>query len=822
MSTLRIVLVLFLASPLLRAAEPLPHLAAMSYRLVGPYAGGRVARSCGVAGDPLTYYTATASGGVWKSSDGGLNWKSIFDDQPTSSIGSIAVAPSDANVVYVGTGEANIRSNVTPGAGIFKSDDAGRTWKHVWKQIGQIGTMVVHPSNADIAFAAVLGHAFGPNPERGIYRTRNGGKTWDRVLFKSDKAGCSDVAIDPNNPRIIFAGFWETVRHPWELISGGPGSDLYVSRDGGDTWTSLKKAEGLPKGLWGKVGVAVCPSNSQRIYALIENEKGGLFRSDDGGKTWTLASDDRAIRQRAWYYSTITVHPANADIVYLPNVPLLKSIDGGKTFNRVTGCHHGDHHDLWIDPKNPQRMIDSNDGGVDITLDGGKTWSAPPLPITQFYHVNVDTRVPYHVMGCMQDLGAVAGPSNSLKRGGISAGDWDDVGGGECGHVIADPSDPNIIFAGNYGGYLTRWDARTRQARNISTDQSNPSGIDPAKHANRFAWAPPLLISPHDPKKLYHAGNLLHRTRDGGQTWEKASPDLTRDDKRKQQWSGGPITGDNTGAETYCTISAIAESPKQKGLLWAGTDDGLVHISKDDGKTWTNLTANVPDMPDWGTVACIEPSPHSAGTAYMVVDNHRMDDYAPHAWKTSDFGATWTKITGGLAGDLFLRTIREDGKKKGLLYAGTERGVVYSTNDGKSWQPLQLNLPTVPVTNLVVKGNDLVVGTQGRSIWILDDLTPLRDANTTPKEKSLHLFTVQPATMWHLGGEGVSSRSPRGQNPSNGSVIWFRLAKTPKEATLEILDAKGTVIAKAKTSKEKEPEPKDYDDDEERARAEGR
>jgi photosystem II stability/assembly factor-like uncharacterized protein len=796
------------------AADEVKEFAALKYRLVGPFAGGRVCRACGVPGDPLTYFAATASGGVWKSVDGGHTWKPIFEDQPTSSIGSIAVAASDPNVVYVGTGEANLRGNVSPGAGIFKSTDGGKTWKHVWKQVGQIGTISVHPKNSDVAFAAVLGHAFGPNSGRGVYRTMNGGKTWEKVLYKNDETGASDVAIDPNNPRIVFAGFWQVRRQPWEMTSGGPGSDLFLSRDGGDTWVSLKRGaeakveqtppepgKGLPKGIWGKVGVAIAPSNSQRIYAIIEAEKGGVFRSDDGGGTWELINETRPLRQRAWYYSTLTVHPTNPDVVYAPQVPLLKSIDGGKTFARVSGLHHGDNHDLWIDPKNPQRIIAANDGGVCISTDSGKSWVAPPLPISQCYHIAADNRTPYWVMSCLQDIGSASGPSFSLKSGGIGLGDWHQVGGGEAGFAIPDPTDPHVVYAGEYGGIMTRYDERTGQARNITVNQSNPSGVDPAKMKYRFQWTAPILISPHDPKTVYHAAQVLFRTRDSGLTWEKISGDLTRNDKRKQQWSGGPITGDNTGVEVYCTIFAVAESPKQKGLLWVGSDDGLVHISKDDGKTWTNVTANIPGLPDWGTVTCIEPSPHAAGTAYVVVDNHRQDDYHPYVWMTTNFGQTWTSINDGLDPGVHCHTVREDSKKKGLLYLGTERGVCYSPDSGKDWHPLQLNLPTVPVHDLIVKGDDLVLATHGRSIWILDDLTPVRETTTKVRDQAVHLFPPATAVRWRVTWGGPTSEflpNTAGQNPAEGSTIWYQLSSTFKgEVKIDILDSTGRLVARA-------------------------
>lgn len=788
--------------------------AGLRYRLVGPAAGGRVSRVAGVPGDPLTYYAATASGGVWKSTDGGIRWQPVFDDQPTSSIGSVAVAPSDPNVVYVGSGEANIRGNVAQGNGIYRSTDAGKTWQHVWKQDGQIGTMVVHPRDADVAWAAVLGKPFGPNPERGVYRTRDGGKTWQRVLAVDADTGASDVAIDPSNPRIVFAGFWQARRRPWELVSGGPGSSLHVSRDGGDTWARLA-GKGLPEGIWGKVGVAVAPSNPRRVYALIEADRGGLFRSDDGGRTWSLASAHRALRQRAWYYTTLSVDPQNADVVWFPQVPMLKTVDGGKTIRSVKGIHHGDHHDVWIDPANPRRMIAANDGGVDVSTDGGATWFAPKLPISQFYRVSADTSVPYRVMGAMQDLGTASGPSNSLSHAGIAHGDWHTVGGGEAGHVVADPEDPSVVYAGEYLGIFTRYDRRTRQARNVSAWPDNPSGRGAAMPRYRFQWTAPIAVSPHDPKTVYHGANVLFRTRDGGQTWTPLGGDLTRDDETKQRWSGGPITGDNTGAEYYGTIFAVAESPREKGLLWVGTDDGLVHVSRDAGATWANVTANVPGMPEWGTVSMIEPSPHDPAVAYLVVDNHRMDDPRPHLWKTADHGRTWKSLAAGLPRDVYLHAVREDPKRKGLLFVGTERGVSYSPDDGAAWRELRLDLPTVAVHGLVVKGDDLVVGTHGRSIYVLDDLTPLREWSREVEAAPVHLFTARPAVRWWYDGPISSQEKAAGQNPPVGAVLHYWLKDEPKgDLTIEILDGAGAVVRKLTSAKtEAETDPDDPDPD---------
>jgi photosystem II stability/assembly factor-like uncharacterized protein len=782
---------------------------ALKYRNIGPAAGGRVSRATGVPGNPLIYYAATASGGVWMSTDGGTTWKSVFDDQPISSIGSIAVAPSDPNVVYVGSGEANIRGNVAAGNGIYKTIDGGKSWTHVWDQEGQIGTMVVHPKNADIAFAAVLGHAFGPNSERGVYRTRDGGKTWQQVLKKDSDTGASDIAIDPSNPNTLFAGLWQARRFPWDMQSGGPGSGLFVSRDGGDTWKQIKE-HGLPAGILGKIGVAVAPSDSTRVYALIEAEKGGLFRSDDGGDTWELVSANRALRQRAWYYSTLTVHPTNPNEVWFPQVPMLKTIDGGKTIEYVKGINHGDNHDLWFDPVDPKRMIVANDGGVNVSRNGGASWYAPPLPISQFYHVSVDNRRPYHVAGAMQDLGTAQGPSDNLA-GGIHLTDWHDVGGGEAGHVYSDPSDPNIVYAGEYLGIITRYDHRTRESRNVSAWPENPSGMGGEQMKYRFQWTAPISGSPFDPKVVYHGAQVIFRTRDGGQKWDTISPDLTRNDKSKQKWTGGPITGDGTGVETYGTVFAIAESPKQQGLIWAGSDDGLVHVTVDDGKNWKNVTSSMPGFPEWGTVSMIEPSPFDANTAYVVVDAHRLDDMRPYLYATTDLGQTWKRLDGELAPNVYLHAVREDPKKRGQLYLGTERGVMYSPDHWQNWKPLRLNMPTVAVHDLVVKDDNLVVGTHGRSLWILDDLGPIRQYTDQIAAEPLYLFAPEPATRWRYGSNNWGTRGTF-SNPPHGAAIYYALKDEEKgELKIEILDSQNRVV---RTLSSTAPEPMGSDDNE--------
>ena len=773
----------------------------LKYRSIGPPAGGRVSRAVGIPGDPRVYYAATASGGVWKSTDGGIRWAPIFDEMPVSSIGSIAVAPSDANLVYVGSGEANIRGDVAAGNGIYKSTDAGKTWKRVFVQEGQIATMEVHPKNADVAFAAVVGHAFGPNPERGVYRTEDGGESWEKVLFVDEDTGASDVSIDPANPRIVFAAMWEARRSPWSLVSGGDTGGVFVSRDGGDTWKKIE-GTGLPEGVTGRIAVDVAPSDPRRVYALIEAEKGGLFRSDDGGDNWKQINGERYLLIRPWYFTHLTVDPTNADVVWAPSLQMLKSIDGGATFKTVKGIHHGDHHDVWFDPRDSRRIIASNDGGVDVSVDGGESWYAPGLPISQFYHVNVDDRIPYHVHGNMQDLGTASGPSNSLSRSGITRFDWHDVGGGETGHTASVPGEPEIVYAGEYFGYLSRYDHRTRQARHVGIYPMDVSGQGAEEARYRFQWTAPMIVSRHDANVLYHGSQFLMKTADEGMTWEAVSPDLTRNDLSKQKFSGGPITGDNTGVEVYGTIFAIAESPLKRDLLWVGSDDGLVHVSIDGGAEWRNVTPK--DMPEWGTVRTLEPSPFAEGTVYLVAEKHRLDDMSPYLWKTTDYGATWKRIGRGLAERVYLHTVREDPGKEGLLYVGTEMGVAFSKDSGETFSPLKLNLPTVAVHEIRVKDGDLVVGTHGRSIWILDDLTPIREMSADIEASEAHLFSIRAARRYRYHG------GPRdiymGENPPAGAAIHYFLKEEAKEAiSLRVLLSDGTEV-RSYTSEEEDPE----------------
>ena len=786
-----VLFVLVLAGPVYSQDSDSDVEVGLKYRLLGPVNGGRASRVVGIPGDPLIYYLATAAGGVWKSSNGGMSWESVFDDQPVSSIGSVALARGNPNIVYVGSGEANIRGNVGEGNGIYRSLDAGKTWDHVWKAEGQIGTIVVSPNNDDVIFAAALGSPFGAGPERGVYRSTDGGDSWERVLYVNEDTGASDVAFDESNPNILFAGMWQTRRYPWDMVSGGAGSGLYMSRDGGDSWKKLE-GDGLPDGIWGKVGVRVAPTNSERVYALIEANDGGLFRSDDGGDSWEHISDSPGLKQRAWYYTTLTIDPTNEDVIWFPQVRMLKTIDGGKS---VLPAKAGgwDHHDVWIDPKNPKRIAEASDAGVALSLDGGKTWKLAQIPIGQFYHLSVDTRTPYRVMGSLQDFGTRAGPSNSLHSGGIHLGDWGPVGGGEAGFVVADPDDPNIIYAGEYLGYLSRFDERTGQRAHVGIYPDNASGHGAQDLRHRFQWTAPIVISPHDSKQVYHASNYLQRTRDGGQSWEIISPDLTRDDKSKQKWAGGPITGDNTGVEFYGTIFSVAESPIEKGVIWTGSDDGLVHITRDDGENWKDVTPFF--APKWATVVTIEASRFDAGTAYAVFDAHRLDDETPYIWKTSNYGLTWNSIAAGLDSEIYLKVVREDTKKQGLLYLGTERGVMVSHDDGASWESLRLNMPTVAIADLAVAGDDLVVGSLGRAAFVLDDLTPIREMSDAIADAEAHLFKPLDAIRWTYASEPEGGRSGATDNPPEGVTFTYHLAEEPEEdLLLVILNKDGNVI----------------------------
>jgi photosystem II stability/assembly factor-like uncharacterized protein len=782
----------------------------LKYREIGPFRGGRSLTAAGIPGDPNIYYFGATGGGVWKSTDGAMTWQPIFDDQGTSSIGSVALAPSDPNVVYVGTGEACIRGNISHGDGVYKSVDGGKTWKNTGlKDSRAIGRVIVNPKNPDIAYVAALGHPFGPNQERGVFRTMDGGKTWEKVLYKDENTGAIDIAFDPHNANILFASLWEARRTPWTLSSGGLGSGLYRSNDAGATWKRLEE-HGLPKGPYGRIGVAVA-ANSDRVYALIEANEGGLYRSDDGGGEWQRVNPSRDIQQRFWYYGHVTADPVDPDTVYFMNVDFYKSTDGGRSLNKVK-VPHGDNHGLWIDPLNTRRMIASNDGGVSVTLDGGKSWSREDnQPTAQFYHVITDTRTPYRVYGAQQDNSTIAIASRS-DDGGIGRADWYAVGGGEAGYIAPYPPDPFIVYAGDYQGTLTRYDRHTGQTKSVTASPELSDGRGAAVLDHRFQWTAPLMISPHDPETLYHAGERLFKTTDGGMHWEAISDDLTRNDKTKQQIAGGPINKDDTGTEYYDTIFAVAESPVAKDEIWAGTDDGLVQLTRDGGKHWTNVTPK--ELPEWSRISLIEASPRDAGTAYVAVDRHQNDDYRPYIFKTTDFGATWTKLVNGIPNGTFVRAVREDPKKPGLLFAGAENGVYVSFNNGADWKQLKLNLPTVPVHDLVIKDDDLVVATHGRAFWILDDIAPLREFTDATAQEDVHLFTPAVATRYH-GGDGEGRAGYEAKNPPTGAVIDYFLKMEPKTGettTIEILDASGQMIRKFSSVRTKElEEPLDPD-----------
>ena len=753
----------------------------------------------GVPGDPQTYYFGAAAGGVWKSVDGGAHWTPQFDKQDIASIGSIAVAPSDPNILYVGSGEGCLRGNISYGDGVYRSNDAGKTWTNIGlKDSRHIPRVLIDPRNPEVVLVAALGHAFAPNSERGVYRTTDGGKNWTKVLYVDDRTGATDLVYAPSNPQIVYASMYQVQRQPWAFSSGGPGSGLYRSSDGGATWKKLE-GNGLPGGLLGKIGVSVSGADPERVYALIEAEKGGLYRSDDGGDKWERVNDDERYRQRAWYFSHVFADPKNADTVYVLNTGMFRSTDGGKTFTLLP-APHGDHHGLWIDPTNPQRMINGDDGGATISIDGGKNWT-PQMnqPTAQFYHVSADNRFPYYLFGAQQDNTALA--TAAWSDGGlIGMRNWYEVAGSESAFMAPDPRDGNVVYSAGQG--VVRFDKKTEQAVDISPWPIDFAGHGVADFPHRFQWTDPILFSPHDPNVIYTTGEVVFKTTNQGKSWTAISPDLTRNDKSKQKASGGPITEDNTSVEYYDTIFALAESPLEKGLLWAGSDDGLIHVTRNGGGSWQNVTP--PEMPEWGTVSIIDPSPHAAGTAYAAVDRHKLDDFKPYIFKTADYGKTWSRSVAGIPDGDYVHVVREDPKRGGLLYAGTETGVYFSIDDGAHWQRLRLNLPVVPVHDLVVKDDDLAVATHGRAFWVLDDLTPLR--KLTPADADAAVKLYPPRTAYRLRmPDAVDRRVPAGENPPAGATIYYYFKVAPKdEVKLEILDAQGGVVKTYSSAKKAE------------------
>jgi photosystem II stability/assembly factor-like uncharacterized protein len=787
----------------------------VKYRSIGPYRGGRSAAATGSYKTKTTFYFGATGGGVWKTTDGGSNWKNITDKYFGGTIGSVAVAPSDDNIIYVGEGENSMRGNVAEGlGGIWRSEDAGRTWKNLGLKDGRhIIRIVIHPRDPNTLWVAVMGHLFGPNEERGVFKTTDGGKTWKKTLYVNDQTGASDLVMEPGNPEIFYAGMWRVKRSPHNMESGGEGSGLYKSVDGGETWKPITANKGLPKGVWGIVGVAVAPSNPEKIYAIIENKDGGLYKSEDSGETWSLTSNDNNIRQRAWYYSKVFVDPKNENLVYCPNVNFMRSKDGGKTFQGIN-TPHGDHHDLWIDPENGNRMIVADDGGAQVSFDGGDNWSTMMnQPTAQFYRVTTDNSVPYRILGAQQDNSTVRIKSRT-SGAGITERDWEVTAGSESGHVVADPLNPDIVYGGNYGGYLARLDHKTGENRAIDVWPDNPmgAGVDVQKY--RFQWNFPIFFSPHNPKKLYTAGNHLFSTENEGASWEKISPDLTTNDKSKQASSGGPITQDNTSVEYYCTIFAATESALEKDLLWTGSDDGLIHVSKDGGKNWENVTP--PDAGKWMMWNCVETDPFKKGTAYFAGTKYKSDDFTPYLFKTSDYGKTWTKITNGINNMHFTRAIRADRKLAGLLYAGTEYGMYISYDDGANWKSFQLNLPIVPITDMTIKDNDLIIATQGRSFWVIDDLTIVQQKSNSITAKNLHVFPINDAYRTEGGGRrrrGAGGAEPNmGANPPAGTVINYFLKGTTDSSkhSITIMDKNGKAI-KTFSKSAKEPTDKlDY------------
>jgi photosystem II stability/assembly factor-like uncharacterized protein len=764
------------------------YFSALKFRLVGPFRGGRADAVSGSLTDKNVFYFGATGGGLWKTRDGGSNWKNVSDGFFGGGVGAVAVAPSDGNIVYAGEGESTLRNNVSENlGGIWRSDNGGRSWRNLGlKDSRHMAKIVIHPKDPDIVWVAVMGHLFGPNTERGVYKTTDGGKTWRRVLYVNDQTACSEVTMEPGNPAVLYAGMWRVERTPYSMESGGEGSGLYKSTDGGETWVNISKNKGLPKGVWGNVNVTVSASDPDKVFAMIENAEGGLYLSRDRGETWSKLNSDNDIRQRAWYFNRVYVDPKNDNIIYCLNVELERSKDGGSTFSAMSS-QHGDHHDLWIDPNDGNRMILADDGGAAVSFDGGMNWSSVDnQPTAQIYRVTTDNAFPYRILGAQQDNSSLRIRSRTAGAG-ITSRDWEPTAGFESGYIVPDPLNPDIVYGGNYDGYIGRLNHRTGENRAIDVWPDNPMGSGDDSLRYRFQWNFPIFFSPNNPHRLYAAGNRLFATDNEGQSWTAISPDLTTNDKSKQGPSGGPITKDNTSAEYYCTIFTAAESPLERGLLWTGSDDGLVYVSKDSGAHWDNVTPAA--VGKWTLWNCIEPDPFRKGAAYLVGTRFRLDDYTPYIFRTEDYGKSWKLITSGIDPMHFARVIRADKKRPGLLYAGTEYGMYVSFDEGAHWKPMQLNLPVVPVTDLTIKDNNLVVATQGRAFWVLDDLSLLQQLNADSLRSHLHVFSVDDA--WRFGGGGRRRNrdqvtSNAGQNPAPGVAIHFWLKDAPDSAKVSI------------------------------------
>ena len=768
----------------------------LEYRLVGPFRGGRSCAVTGVPGNPMLFYFGSTGGGVWRTKNGGGTWENISDGSFGGSVGAVAVSEWDNNVIYVGGGEKTVRGNVSYGYGVWKTVDAGKTWSQMGLEDARhIGRIRIHPKNPDVVFAAVMGDLYQSSETRGVYRSTDGGENWEQVLFANADAGAVDLTFDPNNPRVLYASTWRIRRTPYSLESGGDGSALWKSTDGGDTWTELTSQDnGLPSGTLGIIGVTVSPANSDRVWALVENANGGVYRSDDAGESWRKINSSRSLRQRAWYYTRIYADTEDENTVYVMNVAYHKSTDGGRTF-KAKRAPHGDHHDLWIAPEDPQRMIIGDDGGAQISFDGGDNWTTYyNQPTAQFYRVTTDNDFPYRIYAAQQDNSTVRISHRSTGYS-ISERDWEPTAGGESAHIAPDPDNPDIVYGGSYGGYLTRRNHDTRESRAINVWPDNPLGYGAEGMKYRFQWNFPIFFSPHDNDKLYAASNHLHVSTDEGNSWKTISPDLTRNDSSKLVASGGPITKDNTGVEYYCTVFAAAESQHEEGVIWAGSDDGLLHLTKDGGETWTNVSPPESMMPEWMMINSVEVSPFEPGGLYVAGTRYKLGDYQPYLYKTSDYGQTWTKITNGIDETHFTRVVRADPAQEGLLYAGTETGMYISYDDGASWSTFQLNLPIVPITDLTLKHDNLIVATQGRSLWIIDDLTVIHQLADVQEEAAMHLF--KPMDSYRMGGGSFGASKTAGTNHPGGVMTYFYLNEVPADSipvTLTYMEADGDTI----------------------------